>query len=118
MKSTVKTWCKDFGYTWYGPGIYSSERYDYKIQFGKGIAALFHSAHGPCYLPRRYCSNSGKPFLIFPVFTQFVGQKEMSKAKFTHAIEWILSCLDGEITEYPLTTAQQVAPADGASRRH
>ncbi len=109
MKSTVKRWCKEFGYTWYGPGVYSSERYDYKIHFGTGAAAFFRTAHGPCYLPRKCRCHSGKSFLVFPVFTQFVGHKEMSKAKFTQAIDWILSCLAGEVTEYPHVTAHNTA---------
>jgi len=118
MKSTVKRWCKECGYTWYGPGVYSSVRYDYKIQFAKGVVALFRTTHGRCLAPREYVTNKGKPFLVFPVFTQFVGEKEMSKAKFTQATDWIVSCLAGKITEYPHAAAQQLDPAEVAARRH
>ncbi len=107
MKSTVKRWCKVFGYTWYGPGVYSSESYDYKIQFATDVAAFFRTAHGPCFAPCEYRTKGGKPFLIFPVFTQFVGQKEMSKAKFTQATDWVLACLEGKISEFPHAPAQQ-----------
>lgn len=101
MKSTAKRWCMDFGYTWHGNGVYSSERYDYKIHFSKGTFALFRAAHGPCVLPRECSTNTGKSFLVFPVYSQIVGQKEMSRSEFARATDWILSSLAGKICEYP-----------------
>lgn len=117
MKSTVKAWCKNFGYTWHGPGMYSSERYDYKIHFSKGVFALFCTAHGPCFAPRECCTKSGKAFLIFPVISQLVGQKEISKTKFTLAANWVLACLEGKISEFPSAAAPQGARADADSPR-
>jgi hypothetical protein len=112
MKTTVKRWCKDFGYAWYGPGIYSDEKYDYKIHFGAGEFAMFRTAHGPCLTPRQFLTKSGKSFLIFPVFTQFVGQKEMSRKQFSNAVNWVRSCLDGHICEFQHTFAEQGAQPD------
>ena len=113
MKSTVKRWCKDFGYTWHGPGVYGTERYDYNIHFGKGLAAMFRSAHGPCRKPKVCSTNRGKEFLIFPVYSQLVGQKEMSRFKFSQATSWVKDCLAGNMREYTENaTAQQINPAD------
>jgi len=107
MKSTVKRWCREFGYTWYGAGTYGAESYDYKIQFAKGESAIFRSAHGPIFGPNSYYTKNGTSFLIFPVYSQFVGQKEMSKSKFVQATEWVRNCIAGEICEYPHAAAQQ-----------
>ncbi len=100
MRSTVKRWCKDFGYTWYGPGKFGKERYDYKIQFGKGHAAMFRSAHGPCGKAKVYTTNRGINFLIFPVISQVVGKKEMSRAQFIQAMNWVKACLAGQVSDF------------------
>ena len=100
MKSTVKRWCMDFGYDWYGPGMCSSEKYEYKICFAPGQRAMFRTFHGPCFTPKACTTKSGKPFLIFPVYSQFVGQKEMSRSKFIRATNWVLACIGGNIREY------------------
>ncbi|WP_328987734.1 hypothetical protein [Thiorhodovibrio winogradskyi] len=116
MKKTVKTWCKDFGYTWYGPGVYSAEKYDYKIQFLKGVFALFRTAHGRCFAPRQCITGKGKAFLIFPVFSQFLGHKEISRTRFAQAVDWVLACLQGKISQFPSATALQLGEPEGASR--
>lgn len=100
MKQTVKRWCSDFGFGWYGPGIYGAEKYDYKIHFDDGSSAMFRTANGKLKKPTEYTTNSGKTFLVFPVFSQFVGQKEMSRSKFVEATKWVKKCLSGNITEF------------------
>lgn len=115
MKSTVKRWCKDFGYTWYGPGVYGSERYDYKIHFAKGHFAFFRSAHGPSLAPKSYSTARGKQFLIFPVYSQIVGQKEMSKSKFVDVTEWVKACLAGKVCDYPGAASQPRMTPDAST---
>ena len=113
MKFTVKRWCKDFGYTWYGPGLHSTEKYDYKIHFGGGLTGMFRTSHGPCRKPAVCITNRGEEFMIFPVYSQFVGQKEMSRSKFIHATAWVKECLAGNISEYTVNgIAQQSCPED------
>lgn len=112
MKSTVKRWCRHYGYTWYGPGVYSSKRYDYKIHFAKGLFAIFRSAHTSELAPQSFTTSSGKQFLMFPVYSQLVGQKEMTESKFTHVTAWVKACLAGTVSEYSDAEAQQGAAPD------
>ena len=74
---------------------------------------MFRSAHGPCRKPKVFSTNQGKEFLIFPVYSQLIGQKEMSRLKFSQATSWVKDCLVGNIREYTEnTTAQQINPAE------
>jgi len=95
MKRTVKQWCLREGYDWYGPGVHGECRYDYKIVFGKGLAAFFKTAHGPSTAIRRYRTRNAS-FPVFPVLSQIVGKKEMTRARFLEACEWVRSSLARE----------------------
>jgi hypothetical protein len=99
MKSTVKRWCKDFDYTWYGPGKHGDHRYDYKIIFENNLAALFATAHEPS-MTAQTCHTRNDEFLLFPVFSQIIGRKEMSKFEFIAICDWVKSCLSDDVIEF------------------
>jgi len=99
MKRTVKQWCKVFDYTWYGPGKYGDHRYDYKIIFENSQVALFATAHGPSRTPKACHTKKGE-FLLFPVFSQTIGRKEMSKSGFIAICDWVKSCLLDDVVEF------------------
>ena len=101
MKSTVKRWCKDFGYVWYGHGNHGDSKYEYKIVFENNITAFFATAHGPAVMPKTGYIKGGE-FLLFPVFSQVIRKKEMSRSQFVAVCDWVKSCLAGNIIEFSI----------------
>ena len=109
MKSTVKRWCKDFGYIWYSHGNHGDSKYEYKIIFENKRTAFFATAHGPAVMPKTGYIKGGE-FLLFPVFSQVIGKKEISRSQFVAVCDWVKFCLAGNIIEF---SAQQKARGDG-----
>lgn len=111
MKKTVKQWCLEYGFDWYGPGVQGDTRYDYKIVYrrkdGSTCVGFFASAHGPSQSPS-YGKTRRGDFLLFPVFRQVVGQKEISRRKFELVSEWVQDCLVGEVSDFTAFCAKNV----------
>jgi hypothetical protein len=103
MKKTVKQWCKQYGFDWYGSGIMGEHRYDYKILYrstsGSSTVAHFATAHGVSTKPILGKKRHGE-FLLFPVYSQVIGDKEMSRSKFESVSTWVQQCLAGDCSEY------------------
>ena len=104
MKKTVKQWCLEFGFDWYGPGVHGETKYDYKIFYRNEhgettCVGFFATAHGPSGSPRHGKKKSGE-FLVFPVYRQVIGQKEMSRHKFKMVTGWVQDCLLRKISDY------------------
>ena len=104
MKKTVKQWCLELGFDWYGPGVQGETKYDYKIVYRNKsgettFVGFFATAHGPSTFPR-YGRKKGGQFLLFPVCRQVVGQKEMSRYKFELVTGWVQDCLSGNVSDY------------------
>jgi hypothetical protein len=104
MKKTVKQWCLSFGFDWYGPGIQGNRKYDYKIVYRDKsgettCVGFFASAHGASQSPKREKKRHGE-FLLFPVYRQVIGQKEISRHKFEMVSSWVQNCLLDEVSDY------------------
>ena len=103
MKKTVKQWCKEYGFDWYGPGVKCEHQYDYKILYrsseGSSVVAHFSATYGSEKKPINGKKKKGD-FLLVPVYSQVTGDKEMSRRKFKSASNWVQDCLSGNISEY------------------
>lgn len=103
MKKTVKQWCKEYGFDWYGPGVVGEHRYNYKILYrtasGSSTVGYFATAHGSSKKPIHGKKRRGA-LLLFPVYSQVVGDKEMSRSKFESVSNWVQTCLSGKLSEY------------------
>lgn len=99
MKKTVKQWCLHEGFNWYGPGRHGNCAYDYVIHFGRGRKAFFKTVHGPSRSTRRFQTRNAE-FLVFPVFSQVIGRKEMTHTQFKSVLGWVEQCLSGDMREY------------------
>jgi len=99
MKRTVKQWCLQKGYNWYGPGVHGNCHYDYKIILADGRKAFFRTAHGRSSVVRMYQTRHGE-FAVFPVFSQVIGKKEMSLAQFEKVLNWVEAWLAGDCRQF------------------
>jgi hypothetical protein len=112
MKKTVKQWCSEFGYTWFGNGVHGNSRYSYKIIFEKGESAFFAANHQNPMAPK-VAVTKNSTFLVFPVFSQLFGKKEISRTQFVSAISWVKACKENGSTPYG---AQQNGAPDTLAR--
>ena len=102
MKLSIKTWCINKGYNWYGQGKHGNEWYDWCYQIPKGKKVMFSSAVKG--LKPIVCkTNQGKEFLLFPNINNNILGDQISAEKFNKFISWVQECLNENIIEFSLS---------------
>jgi len=94
----MKQWCMHYNINWLSQGSIGKIRYDWKIVIEKGKSAIFSSIIDG-NIPVAHKINK-REILIFPNLNKPKNNGKISETKFRSIIDWVNTCLDGNICEY------------------